>query len=175
MDALHLHLALTHFPIIGTLIGIVVLAYGIIIKNDLVKKIALVMFVVMAVATIPVFLSGEEAEETVEHIAGIPEAVIEAHEELAETAIWFMGLLGVLSLVTFAGMIKNQSFANSLTLATLVLSLITAGIFLKLGNLGGQIRHAEIRADYTAGTPVENGEGSSYQGEYDDDDDDDDH
>jgi hypothetical protein len=34
MDATHLHLLLTHFPIVGTIIGIGILAYGQISNNN---------------------------------------------------------------------------------------------------------------------------------------------
>ena len=66
MDATHLHLVLTHFPIVGTILGIGILAYGQFAKNEAIKKVALVTFIVMAFLTIPVFLTGGEAEETVE-------------------------------------------------------------------------------------------------------------
>ena len=68
MDATHLHLMLTHFPIVGTIIGIGVLAYGQFINNNSIKKLALAIFIVMSILTIPVFLTGEGAEETVEHL-----------------------------------------------------------------------------------------------------------
>lgn len=145
MDATHLHLVLSHFPIIGTIIGIVILAYGQISKNIETQKVALVTFILMALFTIPVFLTGEGAEETVENITGVSEQLIENHEELAEKAIWLMGLLGILSIISFFAIIKKLSFAKTITLITLIVSLGTFGVFAQLGNLGGQIRHSEIR------------------------------
>ena len=38
MDATHIHLVLTHFPIVGTLIGIGVLIYGQIIRDSNIQK-----------------------------------------------------------------------------------------------------------------------------------------
>lgn len=145
MDATHLHLILTHFPIVGTIIGIGIMAYGLFSKNDAIKKVALVTFVLMAILTIPVFLTGEEAEETVENIAGVSEQIIENHEELAAIAIWFMGILGVLSLITFFAIFKKWGFAKILSIITLIVSLGTFGIFAQVGNTGGEIRHSEIR------------------------------
>ncbi len=87
MDATHFHLVSTHFPIVGTIIGIGILAYGNYSNNDSIQKVALITFIAMAILTIPVFLTGEEAEETVEHISGVSETIIEEHEELAEKAI----------------------------------------------------------------------------------------
>jgi uncharacterized membrane protein len=147
MDATHLHLVLTHFPIIGTIIGIGILAYGQISKNLEIQKVALVTFIVMALLSIPVFLTGEEAGETVENIPGISEQLIENHEELAEKAIWLMGLLGILSIISLFVIFKKLSFAKAVTLVTLIVSIITFGLFAQVGNLGGQIRHSEIRSD----------------------------
>ncbi len=162
MDATHLHLVLTHFPIVGTIIGIGILAYGQYSKNDDIKKVALVTFILMAILTIPVFLTGEEAEETVEHIAGVSEQLIENHEELAEKAIWLMGLLGVLSLINFFAIIKKLSFAKTIGLVTLIVSIGTFGLFAKVGGTGGEIRHSEIRT-----TNVNNDNGIFNSGEND--------
>jgi len=145
MDATHLHLILTHFPIVGTIIGIGILAYGQFTKNNNIKKVALVTFIIMAILTIPVYLTGEEAEETVEHITGVSEKIIERHEELAESAIIFMGCLGILSLISLIAIIKKLSFEKIVTILTLSISLVTFAVFVQVGNLGGQIRHSEIQ------------------------------
>jgi amino acid transporter len=103
----------------------------------------------MAILTIPVFLTGQEAEEVVEHITGVSEDMIEEHEELAEKAIWLMGLLGVLAIVNLFSISKKMPISKTITLITLVVSLITCGLFAKVGNDGGQIRHSEIRAGFS--------------------------
>lgn len=156
MDATHLHLILTHFPIIGTIIGIFILAYGIYSKNESITKVALVTFIMMSILTIPVFLTGEEAGETVEKIAGVSENIIEEHEELAEKAIWLMGFLGVIALVSLYAIFKKLSFSKIITMVTLIVSMVTFGFFAQVGNLGGQIRHSEIRS-VNAGNSIENG------------------
>jgi len=169
MDATHLHLVLTHFPIIGTLLGVGILGYGQFSKNDDIKKVALVTFVLMAILTIPVFLTGEDAEETVEHIAGVSEQLIKNHEELAEKAIWLMGLLGVLALVSLFAIIKKLSFAKTLVLVTLITSVVTFGLFAQVGNLGGVIRHSEIRTD-SSNNQVESNDHQSDKTQDEDDD-----
>ena len=145
MDATHIHLLLTHFPIVGTILAIVILIYGIYSKNQSVIKVALGTFVAMALLTIPVFLTGERAAETVENIPGVLENIIEEHEELAEKAIWLMGLLGILSLINLIVIFKKVPFSKAITVLTLLVSLVTFTLFAQVGNLGGQIRHSEIR------------------------------
>ena len=149
MNGAHIHLLLTHIPITGTIIGVGILVYGLYANNDSIKKVALVTFILMAMITIPVFLSGEEAEEVVENITGISEDIIEEHEEFAEKAIWFMGLSGIFSLISLFAIIKKLSFARATTIVALISSLLTAGFFVRVGFLGGQIQHSEIRANNT--------------------------
>ncbi len=167
MDATHIHLILTHFPIVGTLIGIAILIFGQFTDNKIIKKVAFITLITMAILTIPVYLSGEEAEDTVENIAGVSENIIEEHEELAEVAIWFMGLLGLFSLISYFAVEKEYSFAKLISIITIVISIATFGIFAKLANSGGEIRHSEIRK-------VNNNNRSSdtYLRNHDDDDDD---
>jgi hypothetical protein len=119
----------------------------------------------MAILTIPVFLTGEEAEETVEHITGVSEQLIENHEELAEKAIWSMGLLGALSLINFFAIVKKLSFAKTISIITLIVSLGTFVHFAKVGSTGGEIRHSEIRT-----TNVNNDNEIFNNDEHDDDD-----
>lgn len=173
MNLTHVHLALTHFPIMGTLLGSGILAYGLFSNNDTAKKISLAIFILMGIMTIPVFMTGEPAEEAVEHLAGVSENIIEEHEELAEKAIWLMGLLGIFSMFNFIALARKTSFVKTITLATLIISVATFGVFAKVGNLGGQIRHTEIRANnsntaFQGGT--ENGTGSQYPDEEEEDD-----
>ncbi|MCB0652121.1 MAG: hypothetical protein KDC85_12665 [Saprospiraceae bacterium] len=169
MDATHFHLALTHFPIVGTLIGAGILGFGLFFKNDALKKSALILFILMGIITIPVFLTGEGAEETVENFAGISENIIETHENLAKITIWFMGALGIISMISLFAMVKKLSMSRILVLLTFIVSLATMGLFLKVGNTGGQIRHAEIRSN----TTVQQGEGNNGAKESRDMDDDD--
>ncbi|MDH5400037.1 MAG: hypothetical protein OEX02_17940 [Cyclobacteriaceae bacterium] len=169
MNAANIHLAITHFPIIGAIIGVGILLYGQIIKNNSFKNLAYGLFILMALLTIPVFSSGEGAEEVVEHIAGVSENIIEEHEHLAEKAIWLMGLLGIFSLLGIFANRNELTFANTVGLIILVISLITSGVFIQVGHLGGQIRHTEIRSETTSN----NQKGEDHDNDHDEDHDED--
>ncbi|MBK8561888.1 MAG: hypothetical protein IPN76_00650 [Saprospiraceae bacterium] len=171
MDATHLHLLLNHFPIIGSLLGVGVMAYGYLTSSEQVKKTALWTWAFMAAIAIPVFLTGEPAEESVEGIASVSESLIEEHEEAATIAIWLMEALGMLSLVTLIAGWGKERLSKPLVLVATVLSLATFGAMARTGYLGGQIRHSEIRSGVAAAGAVEaNGtESGSKAGEQDDD------
>lgn len=166
MDSTHLHLMLTHVPIVGMIIGTIMLIFGLVRKSQSIKEFSLALVVVMALVVIPVFLTGEPAEETVENMAGIPEAVVEEHEEAAEVAIWIMMAAGALSLVGFAAMKMNLGFTSLVVNGALVVCLLATGAMARTGYLGGQIRHSEIRAGGMANAQVQP---AGDQGDEDDD------
>lgn len=170
MNATYFHLIFTHFPIVGIIIGTGILAYGHFTNSNAVKKVALITIILMALLTIPVYLSGEEAEDTVENMVGISESIIEDHEELAEMAIWFMGVLGLIALFNFYAMIKDLSIVKSITIITIIISLVNIGVFVQVGNLGGMIHHSEINSD---NANYQEQEKNDFKKQHDDDDDDD--
>ena len=142
MDLAHLHLLLNHFPIIGTMLGTVLLLYALIKKEGNLQRAVLVIWVLMAALTPIVMNTGEEAEEKVEVIAGIQEDAIKEHEEAAEYASWFMIGLGVLSLASLV----PHKMGSSITKATWIcffLSLLVNFAMVRTGYLGGLIRHTE--------------------------------
>lgn len=174
MNATHFHLLLNHFPIIGTLIGSALLIWGFIKKQDNIKMAACAIIVVMALAAIPVFLTGEPAEEAVENLPGIAENIIEEHEEAAEFAIWVLGLTGFMALLSLIGSRLKHKLVNIALTLTLILSIAGFGAMARTGYTGGQIRHTELRGDSVMqGETGEQGSGgeNKKQGGKDDDDD----
>jgi hypothetical protein len=154
-DAAHLHLMINHFPIIGTIIGGLLMVYALVRRDNSLQRVILVMWLILAAMTPIVMKTGEEAEEKVENIAGISGKVIHEHEEAAELSLWLMIGLGIASLATlFIGKMKKNS--SYLTMLTSVLALIVIGSMIRTGYLGGQIRHSTTAVgNISAGTPGE--------------------
>lgn len=92
-----------------------------------------------------VFESGENAEDIVENIAGITHESIENHEHAADTARWFMLVLGVAGLagLTYFRDEKKKGFRIFLYVSILV-SIVAIGYLVYTGYLGGFIRHTEL-------------------------------
>ena len=144
MNLTHLHLLLNHFPIIGTLIGSLIILYGIIKNQYQSKSIGAIIIIIMAIIAIPVFLTGEPAEESVEHLQGISESIIHEHEEAGEQAIWLMEIAGLFSLLSLFFQYKKSVITNNIFILTFVLTLISFALMDRTGYLGGQIRHTEL-------------------------------
>jgi len=61
MNAAYTHIVLNHIPVIGMIIGFFLLVIGLLARRHILVKVSLVMFVVFALFTIPVYLTGEPA------------------------------------------------------------------------------------------------------------------
>lgn len=145
MNISYLHLLINHFPILGFVFGILVLVAGMISRNNSVKLAAFGLFVFSALMAIPAFLTGEPAEDTVKNIAGITEDLISTHEKAASLALWFVIPTGLISLLAFWSVWKNDRLAKALTIITLLLSMGVSIMMFWVGKTGGQIRHSEFR------------------------------
>jgi len=143
MNPTHIHLLLNHFPIIGTLIGSIILLYSIIKKQNAGKNIGAFIIVVMAIIAIPVLLTGEPAEESIEHLSGISKALIHDHEEASEKAFWLMEITGIFSLIALFLYKIKSALAPKAFLIAFVFSAVTFFAIAWAGNLGGKIRHPE--------------------------------
>lgn len=147
MDATYFHLAMNHFPVMGAIFGLVVLGWGLFRGNVEVKNLGLAVMVVTAVVAIPVFLTGEPAEETVEVLPGVLEAAIEQHEDFAKfglTAALISGVAALGSLIYSWIRPDQGGIGRLLAIVTLALSMVTVGAMSWTAKLGGVIRHTEI-------------------------------
>lgn len=154
MNPTHLHLLLNHFPIVGTLIGSAILFYSLIKKQNTGKVIGAIIIVIMALVAIPVMLTGEPAEESIENLSGISKTLIHDHEEAAEKAFWLMGITGVFSLAALILYRVKSAFAQKAFWLVFVFSAISFLFMAWAGNLGGKIRHPEISNSFST---VQNG------------------
>ena len=147
MNEAHFHLVFNHLPIVGLLIGLLVLVTGFILKKTEVKVTALGIFVFSALASIAAFYSGEGAEEIVERIPGISETLINQHEEAAELFFTIILILGAVSLITIFLEIKKINIAKMGFILVILISLAAGFLAQNVGTTGGEIRHTEIRND----------------------------
>ena len=151
MSMTHVHLLLNHFPVIGTVIGVALLAVALLRRSNEVGKVSLALFAALGVISVLVFLTGEPAEESIESLSDFSEAITERHEEFALIATIVLASFGALSLGVLAAFRKN-SLPRWVTLCGFLVSLVAGGLMAYTAMLGGQVRHTEIRGD---GTVVE--------------------
>lgn len=158
MNQAHIHLLLNHLPVVGTLFSVLLVAVAMVRKNDELRKVSLGFVVLVALAAVPTYLTGEPAEKIVEHLPGVSDALIESHEDSALFSLVAVEVAGMASL-TGLFIFRRRSLPNAMVATALAITLIAAGLMGWTANLGGQIRHTEIRSGFTA--PAENGKGET--------------
>jgi uncharacterized membrane protein (UPF0136 family) len=136
---------INHFPVVGILGVILLLAYAIIRKSEEVKMVTLGVIVLLALMTIAVYLTGQAAEDSVKKLPGVTEASIGRHEEVADLSLILMEASGILALAGLLLMRRRGFVPKWLVSLILILSLVTAVVVGYTANLGGEIRHSEIR------------------------------
>jgi uncharacterized membrane protein len=147
MNDAHLHLIVNHFPIVGFLIGTLVLIAGLLLKKSEVKLTAFGIYLFSVLASVVANKTGDEAEEILEDIEGVSHSLIHTHEEYAETFFVLALILGALSLIGFVAELKKFKFANFLTVLILLFAIAASVSATYVGTSGGEIRHPEIRED----------------------------
>ena len=144
MSQAHIHLIITHLPIFGSLLGTFVLIFGLWTNSIQTKIASFLLFIISAIGAGIAYLTGEGAEEAVEHIQGVSENIIEQHEDAAMFALVSLIVLGVSSLLATIVANKNNILTKTTSLATLLIAIISFALVARTGYLGGQIRHTEI-------------------------------
>lgn len=146
MNAAHLHLILNHVPLFGLFAGIVLLAWGVIRASPEVRLVARVTFVLAAFAGLIAFFTGKGAEDALENLPRVLEHLIERHEDAATVALVGILLTGILAAIGI-GIDRAPDRLKRIAIGALfAVSLVTLAFTGYAANLGGQIRHAEVRS-----------------------------
>jgi hypothetical protein len=145
MDWTHLHLALNHVPVLGTpfLLGLLLWSWA--RQQSITLRFCVWLFIGMAAASIAIKFTGDFAAEKHVAMPGFDKALVGRHEESADqatTGVFFMGVAAALVLFLARGGRPTPGWSLGLLAA---LALATFAFMARTANLGGHIRHPEIR------------------------------
>lgn len=147
MNGAQLHLALNHFPIILSLVTVVISSWGLFCKNSEIKKVGLSLIIATAVFAGVAFLTGEPAEDVLEKWPSLSKQLVHEHEEAGEAAFIIAVVAGVFALAAVFLNKKRSSLAHYAFLLSLAIVTLSAVAFLRTAHLGGVIKHEEIRTE----------------------------
>ena len=146
LDAAHVHLMLNHLPVVGAPLLLLLLTVGLLRGPRELVSLSLVLTLGLALTTAAVYLTGEPAEELVEHAPWFREALAESHEEHATASLVAVLATGVLAGAAF--MLRARASIGPrlarITWIGLALSTLLLGW---TAWSGGQIRHEEVRTE----------------------------
>ena len=150
MSLANIHLILNHAPVFGVIFGIIILLYARLRSNRDIMVVGLGMFVLAALLTIPVYLTGDPAESDIRNLPTFSKSLVEEHED---SALWSFILVGALGLAALYGLtfaMRDRKPPKWLPILVMILSLMTTATFVRTAQLGGRISHPELRAGFPA-------------------------
>ena len=146
MNWVHLHLALNHIPVLGTLFVGIMLAIALVRHNEDLKRMSFAWFVALTIVSIPIKFTGDFAHEVVAKSEWLSTSGVAAHEQSADqatTGVFLLGLLAAFGIYRGRG---QRPITGWVVGATMFLALATFALMARTSNLGGQLRHEEIRS-----------------------------
>jgi EamA domain-containing membrane protein RarD len=155
MNFAHLHLLMNHIPVVGIPVALLFLSYGIFRRNLPMQRFSLFVLIGLSAVVVPVYLTGEPAEKLIEHLPGFAESFIKSHEDAALISLDLTILAGIASLMALFVRKDEEKFRLG-TFAVAGLAFIALISLLYTANLGGKVRHTELRGDSTFAVPPTN-------------------
>ena len=146
LNLAHLHLLLNHFPTIGTIVALGLFLFSLLGRNDALKRVSLGLFVMVALLTIPAYLTGRAAQDAILDTPDVSAALIQNHQDEALLAFVFMQLTGLFAWFGLWQFRRLSRLASWNLAAVLLLSIVTMGLMARTANIGGEISHPEIRS-----------------------------
>jgi len=146
MNLAHVHLLLNHFPTIGMLVGLGLYIVAILARSDDLKRASLGVFFFIALLSIPTFASGTAARLALAKTPEVSMAMIDTHETAAFEALGVMELTGALAWLGLWQYRRLSRLPQGTVAVILLTGLVTFGLMARAANIGGEIRHPEIRS-----------------------------
>jgi uncharacterized membrane protein len=153
MNQAHWHLLFNHVPIFGALAGALLLAAGLLQRQNALLRAGLWALVLAVAVGLPAQLTGPGAAEVIKDMPRVSQALIKNHAQAARLGYWVLVATGTLALLAELQLRQGAARARQLAWGTLLGAVLSLGLLARAGNLGGQISHPEIREGF--GTPDE--------------------
>jgi uncharacterized membrane protein len=150
MNLTHVHLLLNHFPTVGMVVGLGLFVTAIAARSNDLKRASLAVFFFIALLSIPTFATGTAAQLALQGNPAVSKTAVEAHENAAFLSLWVMELTGALSWLGLWQYRRLSRVPKGTTAAVMVVALATFGLMARAADIGGEIRHPEIRIDPAA-------------------------
>ncbi len=152
MDPQLLHLRLNHLPVVSVLWTLPFLIVALVRPTRVALLRAHAFAILLALTTAAAYLTGEGAEEKIEHLPGVVESAIEPHEDAAVITVIISIAAGTLGLIGYWTARTNRlTMAKKLCwLVTLVVAFET-GALLNTAHRGGLIHRPELNRPSAGG------------------------
>jgi hypothetical protein len=151
VNVTHLHLLLNHVPTVGAVVALGLLIVAFIRRDEPLKLVGLEVLFVIAVLTLPVYMSGVAAHQKLRDQPGLSDNAMRVHQDAALAGFTVTEFAGFIAWIALWQSRRRNRVARGLIPAVTLLAIIALGLMSRAANLGGDIRHPEIRAEVAAG------------------------
>jgi hypothetical protein len=146
MNLPHWHLLLNHVPTVGFGAGLGLFFLALITRDEPLQRQSLRIVVLVALVSIPVYLTGVSAARLIAGLPGVPDIRVRIHGDAALLAFVVMELTGA---VAWLALWQARRFRRPLpaTIAAVALLAVASfGLMARAAYIGGMIRHPEVIA-----------------------------
>ena len=156
MDTTHLHLLLNHVPTIGFIVALSFYVVSFFGRSDHVRQASLAMMVGIAFITIPTYVTGNGAWNNLQlmEMQDMQQSSVETHEGAAFLAMVAIQITGALAFLGLWSMRRTGSLSNAANVVIFVFAAVSFVLVAGAANLGGEIRHTEIRPEVESVTAI---------------------
>jgi uncharacterized membrane protein len=156
MDTTHLHLLLNHVPTIGFIVALSFYVVSFIGRSDHVRQAGLALMVGIAFISIPTYVTGNGAWAALQamEMQDMTQSAVETHEGAAFLALVAIQITGALAFLGLWSIRRTGSLSNAANLVIFVCAVISFVLVAGAANLGGEIRHSEIRPEVESVTAI---------------------
>jgi hypothetical protein len=127
-----------------------VLAYflaALYMRNEEMKRVSIVAFVILGVLAIPTYISGAATMWALAGDPDYPRSLINHHRDMGLLAFIGLGLTGCFAYVVLWRQRQGAGLPNTSIYVLLGMAAVTLFLMAEAGHEGGFINHMEIRAD----------------------------
>jgi uncharacterized membrane protein len=151
INVAHLHLLLNHVPTVGSVVALGLLLLALIRQNEHLKHAGLEVLFAIAVVTLVAYMSGVGAQQKLRDQPGVSENAMRVHHDAALAGFTVLEFAGFAAWIALWQTRRRGGAVPGLVPVVTVLTVVSLALMARAANLGGEIRHPEIRADLTEG------------------------
>ena len=146
----YLHLLLNHVPTVGAVVALGLLLLALVRRDEPLKHVGLEMLFVIAVLTLPVYMSGVAAHQKLRNQPGLSDDAMRVHHDAALAGFTVTEFAGFVAWIALWQTRRRGRPARGLVPGVTLLSIVALALMARAATLGGEIRHPEIQTGLSA-------------------------
>jgi hypothetical protein len=142
----HLHLLLNHVPTVGAAVALGLLLLSFVRRNEHLTHAGLEVLFAIALLTVPAYISGAGAARELRASPSVSQIAVLMHQDAALWGFAVTELAGFVGWLALWQMRRRGHVPRGTVGVATVLLIVALAMMAGAANLGGEIRHPEIRA-----------------------------